>query len=106
MAPRMPACPTMNPARRNMITPRMVKIEGVNTPPNVPNLFLDGGTDSDAESGINDEKQEGLVREICFLGLPIAEPKHPNAQFIQHVQRPRHNDLARNILRGHQHPNN
>ena len=36
-APRMPACPTTNPARMNMMTPRIVKMLGVKTPPSVPN---------------------------------------------------------------------
>jgi hypothetical protein len=36
---RTPACPTTKPARMNMITPKMVSIDGVNTPPNVPNFF-------------------------------------------------------------------
>ncbi len=35
-ARRIPACPTTKGARRNMITPRIVRTLGVNTPPNVP----------------------------------------------------------------------
>jgi hypothetical protein len=34
-----PACPTIHGSRKYMITPRIVRIEGVNTPPNVPNLL-------------------------------------------------------------------
>jgi hypothetical protein len=35
----MPDCPRTRPARMNMMTPRIVKIEGVKTPPNVPKRF-------------------------------------------------------------------
>ncbi len=34
-----PASPTIQPSRMYMITPRMVSIEGVNTPPKAPNFF-------------------------------------------------------------------
>ena len=33
-----PDCPTTWPNRRNMMTPRIVRTHGVNTPPNVPNF--------------------------------------------------------------------
>ncbi len=33
---RRPALPTTQPNRRYMITPRIVRIDGVKTPPNVP----------------------------------------------------------------------
>ena len=36
-ADQIPACPMTKPADINITTPRMVKIEGVNTPPIVPN---------------------------------------------------------------------
>jgi hypothetical protein len=36
---RIPDCPRTRPARMNMMTPRIVKIEGVKTPPNVPKRF-------------------------------------------------------------------
>ena len=35
-----PACPTTYPRRKNMITPRIVNVQGVNTPANVPNFAL------------------------------------------------------------------
>ena len=35
--PIKPALPTTQPKRRYIITPKIVKIEGVKTPPNVPN---------------------------------------------------------------------
>ncbi|MEJ2503387.1 MAG: hypothetical protein P8177_08760 [Gemmatimonadota bacterium] len=38
-APSSPTLPTTHPKRRYMITPRMVRIDGVNTPPNVPSPF-------------------------------------------------------------------
>ena len=38
----MPACPITNPARMNMITPKIVRIDGVNTPANVENLLGSG----------------------------------------------------------------
>jgi hypothetical protein len=34
--PISPTFPTTQPKRRYIMTPRMVKMEGVNTPPNVP----------------------------------------------------------------------
>jgi hypothetical protein len=34
--PNSPTLPSTHPNRRYMITPRIVRIEGVNTPPNVP----------------------------------------------------------------------
>jgi hypothetical protein len=34
-----PASPTIIGSRKYMITPRMVKMDGVNTPPKVPNLL-------------------------------------------------------------------
>src|SRR5690606_8807276 len=34
-----PACPTTQPVRRNMITPRIVSTLGMNTPPKVPNFI-------------------------------------------------------------------
>ncbi|OIO89088.1 MAG: hypothetical protein AUJ92_22390 [Armatimonadetes bacterium CG2_30_59_28] len=36
---RIPACPTTNPARMNMMTPKMVRTAGVKTPPKVPNSW-------------------------------------------------------------------
>ena len=36
---KMPAWPTTKPARINMMTPKMVRIEGVKTPPKVPSRF-------------------------------------------------------------------
>ena len=42
MMPRVasrPACPTIIGSLRYMITPRMDRMEGVKTPPKVPNLF-------------------------------------------------------------------
>ena len=36
----VPEFPTTHPNRRYMITPRIVRIEGINTPPNVPNFFM------------------------------------------------------------------
>lgn len=46
---KIPACPTTNPARINMITPSMVRIEGVKTPPKVDSFgvsptWLSGGS--------------------------------------------------------------
>ena len=38
-APMIPAWPTTKLARMNIITPRMVSMAGVNTPPNVPKRF-------------------------------------------------------------------
>jgi hypothetical protein len=37
--PIRPTFPTTHPKRRYMITPRIVRIEGVNTPPKVPSLL-------------------------------------------------------------------
>jgi hypothetical protein len=34
-----PACPIIHGKRRYMITPRMVRMEGVKTPPNAPNFL-------------------------------------------------------------------
>ena len=39
MTAATPDWPTTWPRRRNMITPRMVSVQGVNTPPKVPNFF-------------------------------------------------------------------
>jgi hypothetical protein len=39
-APKNPALPTTQPSRKYMITPRMVKTSGVNTPPNAPNFLM------------------------------------------------------------------
>ena len=39
MTRRKPRCPTNHPERRYMITPRMVRIVGVNTPRSVPNFL-------------------------------------------------------------------
>jgi hypothetical protein len=39
-APSTPAWPITKLARMNMITPRMVRMAGVNTPPNVPKRFF------------------------------------------------------------------
>ena len=36
----VPEFPITHPKRRYMITPRIVRIEGINTPPNVPNFFM------------------------------------------------------------------
>jgi len=38
--PHKPALPTTQPSLRYIITPKMVRIEGVNTPPKAPNFFL------------------------------------------------------------------
>jgi hypothetical protein len=38
--PIRPTFPTTQPKRRYMITPKMVRIEGVKTPPKVPNPLL------------------------------------------------------------------
>ena len=40
IAPITPALPTTHGSRMNMITLRMVKVVGVNTPENVPKVFL------------------------------------------------------------------
>jgi hypothetical protein len=40
MVAHKPASPTIIGSLKYMITPRIVKIEGTNTPPNVPNLEL------------------------------------------------------------------
>ena len=53
---KMPALPTTSPKRRNMITPRIVSTQGVNTPPKVPNLAgpaaaLLGAIETDAAEG-------------------------------------------------------
>jgi hypothetical protein len=37
--PRIPDTPETHPKRRYIITPRIVKIDGVNTPENAPNFF-------------------------------------------------------------------
>ncbi len=42
-----PASPTTRPKRRNMMTPRIVSVLGVKTPPKVPNLF---GSDREEEA--------------------------------------------------------
>lgn len=39
-APTIPAFPTTHGCRMNMITPSIVKVVGVNTPANVPKVFL------------------------------------------------------------------
>ena len=39
IVPQRPALPTTQPNRMYIITPRMVRIDGVKTPPNVPNFF-------------------------------------------------------------------
>jgi len=39
MAAIKPACPTIIGSRKYIITPKMVRIDGVKTPPKVPNLF-------------------------------------------------------------------
>ena len=39
-APKTPAFPTTHGCRIYMITPKMVKVVGVNTPANVPKVFL------------------------------------------------------------------
>ena len=36
---KIPASPITLPARMNMMTPRIVSMDGVKTPPNVPSLF-------------------------------------------------------------------
>ena len=60
-APNNPAFPTTHPRRRYIITPRMVKIEGVNTPPNVPKPVGLGGItlleDDSEERDVMDEKR-------------------------------------------------
>lgn len=40
MAPNRPAFPTTQPRRMYMITPKIVSMDGVKTPANVPNFFL------------------------------------------------------------------
>lgn len=40
IAPIRPALPTTQPKRIYMITPKIVRIEGVKTPANAPNLFF------------------------------------------------------------------
>jgi hypothetical protein len=42
MASRIPDSPTTWPKRRNMITPRIVSVLGVKTPPKVPNFSAAG----------------------------------------------------------------
>jgi len=39
ITPQRPAIPVTHPSLRYMITPRMVKSEGVKTPENAPNFF-------------------------------------------------------------------
>lgn len=38
--PHSPAFPTTHPNLRYMITPSMVRMDGVNTPPKAPNFFF------------------------------------------------------------------
>ena len=45
-APIRPTLPTTHPKRRYMMTPRIVRIDGVNTPPNVPSPPLLAGVTS------------------------------------------------------------
>jgi hypothetical protein len=40
IAPQSPVWPTTQPNRRYMITPKMVRMEGVKTPPKVPSPVL------------------------------------------------------------------
>lgn len=40
MVPKSPALPTTQPRRRYRITPKIVNMEGVNTPPKVPNFLI------------------------------------------------------------------
>ena len=45
-----PLCPTTWPKRKNIMTPRMVNVQGVKTPPNVPNLDPDVASSFDREN--------------------------------------------------------
>jgi hypothetical protein len=42
-APANPTFPTTHPALKNRITPRIVRIDGVNTPMKVPNFLVGDG---------------------------------------------------------------
>ena len=56
---KMPAWPTTWPKRRNMMTPRIVSVLGVKTPPKVPNLpgcvFGEGFWDVERDDRMGDD---------------------------------------------------
>jgi hypothetical protein len=61
-----PTWPTTQPKRKYIITPRIVKIEGVNTPPKVPNP-----EDSDVDLDIC--KSRFLLKDVVALLSKILE---------------------------------
>jgi len=78
--PSNPALPTTHPNRRYMMTPRIVRIDGVNTPPNVPRPpgFPDATTSSWSASAERwSELRSGFIAgsewcEKMSVGSPYA----------------------------------
>ena len=74
----IPAYATIQGTRKNMMTPRMVNVQGVKTPPNVPNLDPDVASSLDREN-----KNQFLLSVQCASKcLHFSDPMDHKSQLF------------------------